>query len=312
MNGGTPYSIGELARRTGLTVKTVRYYSDRGLVTPVDRTPAGYRRYGPDAVARLALVRTLRELGIGLDVIRRVTARERTLGEVAAEHVAALDVQIEVLRLRRAVLGVVAAHGTTPEEMARMHRLATLTAVERRRLVDDFLHEVFDGLGDPARHAGPRRTLTPDLPDDPTEEQLAAWVELAGLALDPEFRADLRHLVRTHLAELPTDAGAPPRPGTIGLARLVVGPALAAGTDPGSPGADPVVAEFTARCALLHDRPDDPALRRWLLDRLDGMRDPRKGRYFRLLALVNGWQPPRCTAPVIDWTVAALRLRTAG
>jgi DNA-binding transcriptional MerR regulator len=36
MDDGTPYSIGELARRTGLTVKTVRFYSDRGIVVPAD------------------------------------------------------------------------------------------------------------------------------------------------------------------------------------------------------------------------------------------------------------------------------------
>jgi len=52
-------SIGELAARTGLPVRTIRFYSDAGVVTPADRTDAGYRLYGPDAPARLALVRTL-------------------------------------------------------------------------------------------------------------------------------------------------------------------------------------------------------------------------------------------------------------
>jgi len=36
MNGDTLYSIGELARRTGLTVKTIRFYSDRGIVAPTE------------------------------------------------------------------------------------------------------------------------------------------------------------------------------------------------------------------------------------------------------------------------------------
>ena len=60
------YSIGELARLTGSSVKTIRFYSDAGLVQPADRTPAGYRRYDDDALARLHLVRTLRDLGLGL------------------------------------------------------------------------------------------------------------------------------------------------------------------------------------------------------------------------------------------------------
>jgi DNA-binding transcriptional MerR regulator len=45
MAGGTLLTIGELARLTGLTVKTVRFWSDEGLVPPADRTPAGYRLY---------------------------------------------------------------------------------------------------------------------------------------------------------------------------------------------------------------------------------------------------------------------------
>lgn len=44
MNGDTAYTIGELARRTGLTVKTVRFYSGRGTVSPTGRNPAGHRR----------------------------------------------------------------------------------------------------------------------------------------------------------------------------------------------------------------------------------------------------------------------------
>ena len=90
MDGDTLYSIGDLARRTGLTVKTVRFYSDEGIVPPADRSPSGYRLYGTDAVARLDLVRTLRELGVDLATIRKVVDREISLPEVAAAHADAL------------------------------------------------------------------------------------------------------------------------------------------------------------------------------------------------------------------------------
>ncbi|SOB88504.1 MerR family regulatory protein [Streptomyces sp. 1331.2] len=43
MDGDTLFTIGDLARRTGLTVKTVRFYSDTGIVPPTDRSPSGYR-----------------------------------------------------------------------------------------------------------------------------------------------------------------------------------------------------------------------------------------------------------------------------
>ncbi|MET0132802.1 MAG: MerR family transcriptional regulator, partial [Kibdelosporangium sp.] len=131
MDGETLHSIGDLARRTGLTVKTIRFYSDRGILPPTDRSPGGYRRYGVDAVARLDLIRTLRDLGVDLPAIRQVVNREATLADVAAAHAEALAVQIEVLRLRRAVLAAVAKRGATPEEMELMHKLAKLSEEER-------------------------------------------------------------------------------------------------------------------------------------------------------------------------------------
>jgi DNA-binding transcriptional MerR regulator len=57
---GPLLTTGEPARRTGLTVKTVRFYADQGIVSPADRNPAGHRRYDADAVARPVLVRALR------------------------------------------------------------------------------------------------------------------------------------------------------------------------------------------------------------------------------------------------------------
>jgi DNA-binding transcriptional MerR regulator len=76
MDGDTQYTIGELARRTGLPVRTIRFYSDSGLVPPVDRSPAGYRYYDLDALHRLDLVRTLRDLDVDIATIHRILDRE--------------------------------------------------------------------------------------------------------------------------------------------------------------------------------------------------------------------------------------------
>ncbi|WP_049661045.1 MerR family transcriptional regulator, partial [Kitasatospora sp. MY 5-36] len=221
MNGDALWTIGELARRTGLTVKTVRFYSDQGIVSPADRNPAGHRRYGPEAVARLELVLALRELGLGLPAIRRVVERELTPADVAAAQAEAIDLQIRVLRLRRAVLGAVARLGSTPEELTLVHRLARLTEDERGRLIGEFLTGVFGGIedggigggggGGGGRVAAVARSLTPELPEEPSVEQVEAWVELAQLAGDAGFRALLRGLAEAEAAEA---AGTGlPRPG---------------------------------------------------------------------------------------------------
>jgi DNA-binding transcriptional MerR regulator len=179
MDGGALYSIGDLARRTGLTVKAIRFYSDCGIVPPTDRSAAGYRLYAIDAVARLDLVRTLRELGLDLSAIRRVLDQEISLPEVAAVHAEALAVQIRTLGLRRAVLMAVAKRGSTPEEMDFMHKLAKLSEDERRRLIGDFLGSAFGGRTADAEFAGIMRSMTPELPDQPEAGQVEAWLELA-------------------------------------------------------------------------------------------------------------------------------------
>ncbi|MGW7445733.1 MerR family transcriptional regulator [Kitasatospora sp. NPDC054795] len=340
MNGDTTYTIGELARRTGLTVKTVRFYSNQGIVPPADRNPAGHRRYGADAVARLELVRTLRELGLGLPAVRRVVERELTPADVAAAQAEAIDVQIRVLRLRRAVLVTVARLGSTPEELTLVHQLARLTEDERGHLIGEFLAGVFGGIGDGGtgdggtggggignggRFAAVARSLTPELPEEPSVEQVEAWVELARLAGDTGFRALLRGLAEAEAAEAQVaegEAGAAegvagavraaahvPRPGLAVAVRELAGPAVAAGVEPESVEAAAVVAELVERYGrwCVGAVPGDAgALRDRLAERLGAMADPRRERYLELLAVVNGWAEPESWAAEVKWAVRAV------
>lgn len=87
-------------------------------------------------MARLELIRTLRELGLGLDDVREVLAGETTVAEVAATHVTALDAQIRALEVTRVVLSTVARRGSTAEEMTLMNKLARLSAADRRRILE--------------------------------------------------------------------------------------------------------------------------------------------------------------------------------
>ena len=74
--------VGALARRTGLTVRTLHHYDELGLVSPRRRTAAGYRLYGEEDVARLMRVLTLRRLGLGLAEVH--ACLERPEGALAA------------------------------------------------------------------------------------------------------------------------------------------------------------------------------------------------------------------------------------
>ncbi|GAB2976197.1 MerR family transcriptional regulator [Streptomyces pseudoechinosporeus] len=307
MDGDTLYTIGALARRTGLTVKTIRFYSDTGLVPSTDRSPAGYRLYDIHALARLDLVRTLRDLGLDLAVIRQVLDREISVPEVAAAHADALDVQIRTLRLRRAVLRVVAKRVSTPEEMDLMHKLAKLSDDERRRLVHDFIDDTFGDLDANPDFVDMMRSATPDLPDDPEPEQVDAWVELAGLTQDPDFRTAVRRMAEHQAAERAQGDTTGLHHDLTETVRDHVGHALTAGIAPDSPEAAPVIDALTARYAQVFGRADDTDLRRWLLTRLEIANDPRAERYVHLLSVINGWPVPPSLTPVFAWFIEALR-----
>jgi DNA-binding transcriptional MerR regulator len=284
MDDEPEYSIGELARRTRLTVKAVRFYSDHGIVPPSGRTASGHRRYGIEALARLDLVRTLRELGLDLATIRTIVDRQTALSDVAATHAEALSVQIRVLRLRHAVLTAVAKRGSTPEEASLMHKLAKLTEDERDRLTQDFLDGIFHGLDHPA-FPGIARSMTPELPDNPEVEQVEAWVELAELCQNPEFRAMMRRSAERYAAT----------PDPFADIRAAVTPAVTSGVDPRSPRGAEIVAALTSLHSV--DR---------LLAWLDTVHDPRRERYLQLLAVINGWAAPDSLAPASHWLSDAL------
>jgi len=311
MARGTLLTIGELARQTGLAVKTIRFWSDQGLAPPADRTRAGYRLYGPEALARLGLVRTLRDLGVDLATIQKVLEREVTIAEVAAAHAAALEVQIRALRLHQAVLKAVASRGTaTPEEIQLMHRLAQLSAAERRRLISDFIDDTFTDLDLGPDFLPMMRAAMPDLPDEPTEDQVNAWVELAGLVQDPGFRASLRQAAAVQAraqAETPAEPSPEDSQAMATLLRERVADATAAGIGPGSPQAQPVADELLAAYARHTGRANGPEFRSWLLELLESSTDRRYEQYWLLLAIINGWPPQPSVMTAAEWLIAALR-----
>jgi len=287
-------SIGELASRTGLPVRTIRFWSDAGVVLPAARTEGGRRLYNAACVAQLELVATLRELGLGLADVRRVLAGQASIAEVAAVHREALDAQIRVLQLHRAALAVVVKHAAGDEERTTMAELARMSAVERRQMIDDFLADVFQGL-EPSPARAQRWAAAPNLPDDPSPEQVDAWVELAELVSDRDFRRRTRQVTEYGI-QLQAS-------GLEDLAGWATQHALAAllrGCMPDSADAAKVV-----------DRILEPygwsARREELLAGLEMLSDPRMERYWQLTAIINGLPPFPTYAPAFEWLIAALR-----
>jgi DNA-binding transcriptional MerR regulator len=320
-------NIGELARRTGLSVKTIRYYSDEGLVPEASRTAAGYRRYDADALARLEFVRTLRTLGLDLATIRRVLDQQADLRSVASAHADALATQIRLLKVQRAALRSLAGSGKgsgqgsgkgrdlDPKDVERMNRIAQATNEERRRAIAEFLDSIFDFGSGPVDNEFTKmmRGVSPDLPDDPTEEQLDAWLELAELIHDESFRQKLREMgswMRTPQTPddvMPTDPTAAMELSELAFGRIE--PLADAGVDPADPAAAPVVDEIVAAYAAAAGREPDATYLRELAVAARRGYEPRAERYWQLLAVINGWPPVPTRMHLWGWFAGALEAR---
>lgn len=117
--------IGDLARKTGTKVETIRFYEKIGLLPMPARTAGNYRDYGEPHLARLSFVRRARHLGFTLDQVRALLAlsddRDRScdaVDAVAREHLAEIDRKISDLRaLRRELDDIISqcSHGTISE-----------------------------------------------------------------------------------------------------------------------------------------------------------------------------------------------------
>jgi MerR family transcriptional regulator, copper efflux regulator len=105
-------TIGRAAAAAGLTRKALRVYEAKGLLHPVDRTPAGYRLYDQRDVELLTFIRRARTLGLHLDDIRKVVATRSggippcdAIRDVLDERIADIDTTVEkLLSLRRSLI----------------------------------------------------------------------------------------------------------------------------------------------------------------------------------------------------------------
>jgi MerR family copper efflux transcriptional regulator len=73
-----PLKIGEVAERSGLTVKTIRFYCDEGLIHPISRSEGGYRLFSDAVFAELTLIRTLKAMDIPLQDVTQILESRRS------------------------------------------------------------------------------------------------------------------------------------------------------------------------------------------------------------------------------------------
>jgi DNA-binding transcriptional MerR regulator len=97
MAEGGHMQIGEVAERTGLSLRTIRYYGEVGLVEPSARSRGGFRLYTAEDVDRLQLIKRMKPLNFPLEEMQRLLATLDRLAEPATslEQRTALDADLD-------------------------------------------------------------------------------------------------------------------------------------------------------------------------------------------------------------------------
>jgi DNA-binding transcriptional MerR regulator len=127
--------VGELAKRTGVTVRALHHYDSIGLLRPSGHSESGYRLYSRDDVARLHGIQTLRRMGLPLaDVAQLLDGDAAPLPAILARQIGTLDQQIaeaQALRERLGVMQMILAGGRQPEIDDWLASLALMSTFEK-------------------------------------------------------------------------------------------------------------------------------------------------------------------------------------
>ncbi|MFJ8887739.1 MerR family transcriptional regulator [Streptomyces sp. NPDC102402] len=303
------WGIGELAERAGVSVKTVRFYSDGGLLPEAARSAGGHRRYGPDSLDRLRMIRSLRSMDLPVSAVRRVLDEDEgtagragsALEDAVADQLRSLGSQLRALRWREAALRSV-QECPPAERPGRLRLIGAVTAPPDTAPLVRFWRAWL-----PPRM--PARAVTaflevavPQPPEDPEPVQVLAFAHLCVMVsgtCDGPAEATQPHAHRA--------AGA--RESAVLYAGLAGAYDLAA-TEMRR-GREPCTGEaldgFVDAYASARSTADTPGFRRALARQL--ATDPRIDRYWELTAELTGppGGPPEPTAGTAhDWLRAAL------
>jgi DNA-binding transcriptional MerR regulator len=113
------WRVGELAKRTGVSVRTLHWYEEIGLLAPSRRTEAGHRLYAAEDLGHLQQIRSLRQLGFSLDEIRECLGNPQfSPKRVIALHLTRLDEEIELQMRLRVRLETIASHYDRAEHVS--------------------------------------------------------------------------------------------------------------------------------------------------------------------------------------------------
>jgi DNA-binding transcriptional MerR regulator len=299
------YTIGEIARLSGLSVRRIRFYSDEGLLPPTARTESGYRVYSDEDLARLDLIGSLREAGVGLKAIGKILMRKLSLAEVLQIRLQALETEIAAKQRVAAVLRTTLKIPDPTE--ADLRRLWTMTAysqIQLRDAVEHMYDQVTSGVQmDPAWKRRMIEQTMPTLPADPAPEQIDAWNEIMAMVTDKAYIAEMRSSFE-RMWNPDFDPQAYEQASSEIMSR--VRDAIDQGQEPASEVGRRIAQAWLERSAQAMRRHPDAAFLQWHLEQYR-KHQARTIRYYELLTILKGESGPLPRGEEYHWIIAAMR-----
>nr|WP_019419847.1 MerR family transcriptional regulator [Paenibacillus sp. OSY-SE] len=192
------YSIGEVAKMIGSTIKTVRYYDEIGLVKPTSYTEGGHRLYTTEDIWRLELTTTLRYLDFGIDEISLIISGEIPIDKALDWQIESLETQVSALTNTISILRQAKKHqGDSLRHIYDLVNTRTINSEERYQFVNEKVEvsKLLDGI--PAEWRDSLLYFFNKYIINQVKvsaKQTAAWNELQELINDPQFIEDLRNI----------------------------------------------------------------------------------------------------------------------
>lgn len=283
------YTIGELARISGIAVRRIRFYSDEGLLPPLSRTRSNYRIYSDADVARLQLIRALREAGVSLEAIGELLAQRLSIRKALELRLDALEAEVSAKqRIVNCIRTTLECDEPTEADLRRLWNMTTLTQTQVRNAARRLLDTAAQGsaLNDEWKE----RMLaasTPELPEKPTPRQIDAWNEITAMLTDETFIAQMgADMNDMWQEEFDPAAYAEASDATLAKVRK----AMASGALPTSAMGRVLAQEWLDASARAMKREPSKDFVQWHLDQYRKYHG-RSTRYQELLAILRGEDP---------------------
>ncbi|MCG7408299.1 MerR family transcriptional regulator [Paenibacillus sp. ACRRX] len=192
------YSIGEVAKKIGAPIKTVRFYDEIGLVKPTSYTEGGHRLYTTEDIKRLELTTTFRCLDFEIDAISQIISGDRPVDKVIDWQLESLETQVRTLAN---IISILRQGRTQQGDPLRcIYDLVHMNAIhieERKQFISErvkaskFLDGIPEEWSDSLFYFFNKYIINQV---KLSAKQTVAWEELQRLINDPQFIEDLRSI----------------------------------------------------------------------------------------------------------------------